>query len=152
MSNFTIQNQNSIMAKVLVIRKTDKTIHKVPVENKATLLAFNNRLPEGKKWIFEEMEEEEAEKLPFIDENYVTAAQAQDKAKQLEGIVTEKDARIAELEALLAAKNAPIETAEALIAKINAAQNEDEVKLIAGSDIRKTVIDAAAKKIASFTK
>ncbi len=140
------------MAKVLVIRKTDKTIHKVAIENKATLMAFSNRLPAGQQWKFEEMEEDEAEKLPFIDNSYVTAAEAQDKAKELESVVTEKDAKIAELEALLAAKNAPIETAEALIVKINAALTEEEVKTIAGADVRKTVIDAASKKIASFTK
>ena len=140
------------MAKVLVIRKTDKTIHKVALDNEARLRAFSNRLPEGQRWKFEGMEEEEADKLPFIDESYVTAAEAQDKAKVLEITVTEKDAKIAELEALLAAKNAPLETAETLIVKINAALTEEEVKVIAGADVRKTVIDAAAKKIASFTK
>jgi hypothetical protein len=93
------------MSKVLVVRKPDKTIHKVPLANKATLMAFNNRLPDAEKWKFEEMEEAEADKLPFIDESYVTAAEAQDKAKELEATVYEKDAKIAELEALLAEKN-----------------------------------------------
>jgi hypothetical protein len=100
------------MAKVLVIRKTDKTIHKVPLANKARLLAFNNRNPEGKKWKFEEMDEDEAAKLPFIDESYVTAAEAQDKAKELEITVSEKDAKIAELEKLLAEKNTETEKAK----------------------------------------
>lgn len=95
------------MAKVLVVRKTDKTIHKVPLANKAALLSYNNRLPVELKWKFEEMEEEEAAKLPFVDESYVTAAAAQEKAKELEITVSEKDAKIAELEALLASKNQP---------------------------------------------
>jgi len=93
------------MAQILVVRKPDKTIHKVPLNNKAALMGYSNRLPSGQKWKFEEMEEEEAEKLPFIDESYVTAAEAQDKAKELEITVSKKDAKIAELEALLASKN-----------------------------------------------
>jgi FMN-dependent NADH-azoreductase len=100
------------MAKVLVIRKTDKTIHKVPLSNKASLMAYNNLQPEGKKWKFEEMDEAEAEKLPFIDESYVTAAEAQDKAKELELAVEEKDALIAELNAKLAALNTPVAEAQ----------------------------------------
>jgi hypothetical protein len=140
------------MAKVLVIRKTDKTIHKVALANKSRLMAFNNRQPEGKKWSFEEMEEAEAEKLPFIDENYVTAAEAQDKAKELEIAVTEKDAKIAELEAMLAAKNAPQEKAELVIEKISKAVNEKEVSEIVGEDTRKTVLTAATEKIASLAK
>jgi hypothetical protein len=141
-----------IMATVLVIRKTDKTIHKVALENKARLMAFSNRLPEGQKWKFEEMDEKEADKLPFIDESYVTAAEAQDKAKELEGVVSEKDAKIAELEKLLAAKNAPAETAEPVIVKILSAENAEEVNKISEGDTRKGVIEAAAKKIASFEK
>jgi hypothetical protein len=138
------------MEKVLVIRKTDKTIHKVPLSNKASLMAYNNLQPEGKKWKFEEMDEDEAAKLPFIDESYVTAAEAQDKAKELENVVGEKDARIAELEALLAAKNAPQEKAELVIEKINACKNADDVNALIVGESRKTVLDAAAKKIASF--
>jgi hypothetical protein len=103
------------MAKVLVIRKTDKTIHKVNMQNKATLQAFNNRLPAGQKWTFEEMEEEEADKLPFIDDAYVTAGEAQNKV----GVLTQegevKDARIAELEAKLAALSASAEPAAPVI-------------------------------------
>lgn len=93
------------MGKVLVIRKADKTIHKVPLGNKAALMAYNNLQPENVKWKMEEMDEDEAEKLPFIDENYISAADAQQKAKELEATVSEKDAKIAELEALLATKS-----------------------------------------------
>ncbi len=140
------------MVKVLVIRKTDKTIHKVAIENKATLMAFSNRLPAGQQWKFEEMEEEEAEKLPFIDDSYVTAAEAQDKAKVLEVAVSEKDAKIAELEALLAAKNTtPVQLkAEEVIEKITKATTVDEVKILLGDDVRVTVKKAADAKIAEL--
>jgi hypothetical protein len=142
------------MAKVLIIRKPDRTIHQVPIANKAILMSFNNRLPAGLKWSFEEMDEEAAKKLPFIDPHYVTAAEAVTKVKQLEAETSEKDTRIAELEAMLANLNnanlKPAETAVDVIAKINAATSTEEVKTILGSDDRKTVLDAAAKKIGTF--
>lgn len=96
----------TIMAKVLVIRKTDKTIHKVALQNKAALMSYSNRLPLANRWKFEEMEEEEAEKLPFIDDSYVTAGEAQSKVKELEAINDDKDNKIKELEARLAALDA----------------------------------------------
>lgn len=149
------------MAKVLVIRKPDRTIHQAQLKTKATLMAYNNRLPEGKKWTFEEMEQEEADKLPFIDPDFVSPLDA--KAK-----LSEKDAQIAELMAKLDALSngssegnqdttlppqlTPALTAEAVILKINAAESEDEVKALILLDTRKTVIDAANKKIASFSK
>lgn len=140
------------MSKVLVIRKTDKTIHKVPLQNKSALMSYNNRLPDGKKWKFEEMEEEEADKLPFIDESYVTAGEAQVKVKALESESAEKDARIKELEAKLALMNSasPLETAVQKIERINAAESAGAVAEILGDDDRKTVQDAATKKMASF--
>jgi hypothetical protein len=142
------------MAKVLVIRKTDKTVHVVPMTNKATLMSYNNRLPETEKWKFEEMDEDEAAKLPFIDESYVTAAEAQDKVQELATVVSEKDAKILELEAQLAALNAgavnAAETAVSKIAKINAAETAEEVATILGDDVRVTVVEAATKKTASF--
>ncbi len=67
------------MGVVLVIRKPDRTIHKVALENKAALMSFSSRLPAGQKWKFEEMDEKDAAKLPFIDPDYVSAADAQDK-------------------------------------------------------------------------
>lgn len=143
------------MAKVLIIRKTDKTIHQVAIANKATLMAYNNRLPAGKKWIIEEMEEKEAAKLPFIDDAYVTAAEATQKLKQLEKSAEAKDNKIAELEALLAAAKAPAKsrlTAEETIALIEKAEDADAAAELANGDERKTVIEAAQKKIASFNK
>lgn len=141
------------MAKVLVIRKTDKTIHKVNLNNKATLMAYNQRSKLG--WKFEEMEEEEANKLPFIDESYVTAAEAQTKVKQLEAATEEKDAQIAALQAQLAALNGGGGTIVSLTAievieKIKAATNADEVNTLLGNDERKSVQEAASKKLASF--
>lgn len=93
------------MSKVLVIRKPDATIHKVSIANKASLMAHSNRLPEGQKWKFEEMDESEAEKLPFIDDSYVSAGEAQVKLKAMESEAADKDAKIKELEAMLAEKN-----------------------------------------------
>lgn len=93
------------MAKVLVIRKPDRTIHTVGISNKATLMAYNNRLPVGQRWVFEEMDEKEAAKLPAIDPNYVTAGEATTKLKESEAKISEKDSRIAELEKMLEALN-----------------------------------------------
>jgi len=91
------------MAKVLVIYKTDKTIHKVALSNKAALMAHSNRSRLG--WKFEEMEEAEAEKLPFINPNYVTPAEAVKKLSDLEKSAEEKDLQIAELQKKLAELN-----------------------------------------------
>lgn len=118
-------------------------------------MAYNNRLPKGEKWNFEEMDEEEAAKLPFIDPAYVTAGEAQVKVKDLEGQVSEKDQKIAELEAMLAAINSGsgksvTETAVDVIAKIKAATTADEVRSIVGTDTRKTVTDAAEAKLTTF--
>jgi hypothetical protein len=93
------------MEKVLVIRKPDRTIHKVSLANKAALMAYNNLQPDSLKWTFEEMDEDKADKLPFIDDNYIASADAHTKAKELAVTVSEKDAKIAELEALLATKS-----------------------------------------------
>ena len=145
------------MAKVLVIRKTDKTIHVVPLENKAVLQAFSNRSKLG--WKFEEMEEEEAKDLPFIDKDYVTAAEAQNIVKSLEVANKEKDDEIDELRKKLAAlqgggsENAgsgSSGTAKELIEKINAATTAEKVTTLLGSDERVTVKDAADKKLAAL--
>lgn len=142
------------MSKVLVIRKTDKTIHQVPIENKARLMAYSNRLPVGQKWSFEVMDEKDAKDLPFFDKDFVTGGEAVLKLKSLEESAATKDAKIAELEAMLSALNGgaakTVETALEVIAKINAATTPEDVKAILGADDRKTVLDAAAKKIGSL--
>lgn len=135
------------MAKVLVIRKPDRTVHQVPVSNKAKILGYNNRLPQKDQWRIEEMDEKEAAKLPYIDKDYVTAADAQEKLK-------EKDNQIKDLEARLKAltsKQAP-ETATNKIAQIQAAKTAEDVNAILGDDDRKTVKVAAEKMIASFSE
>jgi len=135
------------MAKVLVVRKPDRSIHQIPISNKAKIMGYNNRLPTRDQWQIEEMDEEKAKKLPFIDSSYVTASEAQGK-------LAEKDDKIKELEAKLAALNAnqAPETATDKIARINAATDAESVTAILGTDDRKTVKDAAEKMIASFTQ
>lgn len=146
------------MAKILVIRKPDKTIHTAPLVNKAALLAYNNRSKLG--WKIEEMEEEDAKDLPFIDPTYVTAAEAQSKVKELEKVNQAKEDEIAELKEKLAALQAggtnngsapwvKLPAAEA-IAKINEAATADEVKAILGEDDRATVQKAASEKLAAL--
>ncbi len=90
------------MSKILVVRKSDKTVHRVTLDNKALLMNYSNNLPAGEQWKFEEMDEAAANKLEAIDESYVTAAEAQMKAKDLQKDLTAKDAMIAELQAQLA--------------------------------------------------
>lgn len=144
------------MAKVLVIRKTDKTIHKVPLSNAASLKSYSNRLPIGQRWTFEEMEEEEANKLPFIDKSYITPGEAQSLVKDLDAKNIEKDARIAELEKKLAELNAGAKkdapkTAADIIAAINEATTADDVNaLISEDETRTTVIAARDKKLAEL--
>lgn len=92
------------MAKVLVITKADKTRNIAPLVNKAALTAYNNKLAPENKMKIEEMEEEEAEKLAYIDESHITAGEALEKTAELTTQLSEKDQRIAELEALLKEK------------------------------------------------
>ena len=146
--------------KVLVIRKTDKTVHQVPLSNKARLLAYNKNLPDDKKWTFEEMEEEEAKKLPYIDESYVTAAEAVAKVKNLEGTLADKQAALDSKNEELESANAKLlelqkqlsETSSAKdkIALIKAAKSKEEVTTILGEDTRTTVVNAANDMIESF--
>ncbi len=151
------------MAKVLVIRKQDKTIHISPIENKASLLAYNNKQSEGTKWKIEEMDEDEAAELPYIDESYVSAAEAVSKSKALTALVNQKDEALSQKDQLIAEMEAKIaaltsngadttktDTAIELIEKINNAATEVEVNELLGTDERKTVIAAAEKRIAAL--
>jgi len=97
-----------LMAKVLIIRKTDKSIHQVPVVNKAALIAYSNRSNLG--WKFEEMDEEEAAELPFIDLEYVTPSEAQSKLPETLKENEDLKAKLAELESKLAAQSVPVVT------------------------------------------
>lgn len=157
---------------VLVIRKPDRTIHKVPIENKGVLMSMMMHMDPEKKWGIEEMAYDKAMKLPFIDENYVTAGEATEllnekdqqiaelmaqlEAKNGNGHIAipvedERDKKIRELMEELEKKNQPIETAEAKIKRIAAAANSLTVLEILGDDTRVTVKTAADKKIAALT-
>lgn len=148
------------MAKVLVVRKTDRTVHVVPIGNKHGLMALNNRLPVDMRMKFEEMEKEEALKLPFIDENYISPFAAQDKLKVVEGDLAEKDQQIlalqAKIDALMKGDSSTsgpralsaIETVE-LIGKAKTAK---EVTAFLENESRKTVIDAISKKLSELSK
>lgn len=149
------------MGKVLVVRKKDRTVHVVPLANKALLMGMNYRLPETHKMKLEVMEESEAIKLPFIDENYVTASQAQDKLKQAEGELSEKDNQIAELEAKLAAllsqqsatkpeETAKQATAAELIEVIGKAKTVEDAQSYLENETRVTVLNAISKRIAEL--
>lgn len=150
------------MAKVLVIRKPNARIEKVPLANKAALMAYNNKLKPEQRWSFEVMDEDKAAKLPHIDPNYITGAKAVQKVGDLQKAVTEKDNEIEELKKKLAklsgepaadsAKKDYAKTVTELVAEIKAAETEDAVNALVADDERKGVLDAAEKQIASFNK
>lgn len=84
------------MGDVLVIRKSDKTIHIVPVDQEAFYRSQNNRLAANDKMGLEVMDEEKALALGFFDKSYKGASEANANLR-------EKDDKIAELEAKLKA-------------------------------------------------
>lgn len=159
--------------KVLVVTKPDGTTHIMPVANKASLMSYNSQLKNpAEKWKFEEMDEEEAQKLPYKRTDFVSPVNAQAK-------LAEKDAEIARLKALLdekkgattedtgaaynatdggapfippASGNAEKATALEMIELINKAESEDAIQALIENESRKTVLEAAAKKKASFTQ
>jgi peptidoglycan hydrolase CwlO-like protein len=106
------------MAKVLKVTKSDKTTHIVPLANKPALLKYNSLLPAGQKWKFEEIDEKEAKNVPFIDESFVTAGEAQVKVGELQDAVAAREAKIKELEE----KMAEMEAAQKAAAKAEAAE------------------------------
>lgn len=147
------------MGKVLVVSKTDRTRHVVPLDNKAILMGMNHRLPATHKMKLEVMEEEEALKLPFIDPNYISPAHAQDKLKEVEGELQEKDSQIAELQAQIDAltkqqstKTDPAKplTAPEAIEAIGKAETVEAAKAFLENESRVTVVAAATKRIAEL--
>ena len=143
------------MGKKLVIRKPDKSIHVTEISNKAALLQLNKRFKAGQKWKFEEMDEEDANKLPAFDKNYVTAAEAVQKVDVLKNQLQDKDKQIEELKALLAKNNPPADPPKQLtvpetVELIKAATTVDEVNKIVGADERKGVLTAAEVKVAEL--
>jgi hypothetical protein len=105
--------------KVVVIYKPDKTIHQAPSGNLGLLMKHNHLLPESEKWVIEEMEEEEAKKLPFINDKYVSVTDAKDKIKEQNSLIKELTAKLEVAEA--AAKKSDA-------AKLEAAKKSDAAK------------------------
>lgn len=153
------------MSKVLVIRKPDGTIQRTQLRNKATLMALSNRLPVGKQWQFEEMSEDKANALPFIDPDFIPAGEAVNKLKVVTGQLEEKDAEIERLKQQLAGLQsagaggggnvAALKKVYALnvkdtVALINKSKDAAAVNELIKDEDRKGVLDAATKKIASF--
>ncbi|MEX6689221.1 hypothetical protein QTN47_17055 [Danxiaibacter flavus] len=141
------------MADVLKITKQDKTVHVLPVSNKAFWLGYNKRMPTDRKVKIEVIDEEEAKGLPFYDKSHVSASDALAKLDILEKEGKQKDELIEKLQAQLAASNktAPTASATDMIEKIKAATNADEIRLLMEGEERKTVTDAANKRIAELT-
>lgn len=137
------------MSKVLKITKPDKTVHVVPITNKAFYLAYNNRLPAERKWKLEEIDEDQAKNLKFIDESFVTPLEAVKKVEDQAKAIVEKEGKIAELEAELSAKKAGKLPADLVISLIATASKEQVEQLVNGDD-RKTVKEAAATRIAEI--
>ncbi len=93
------------MAKMLVVRKPDRTIHQITLANKAVLMGVSNHLPLAQQYKFEEIDEEELKKLklPYLDANYVSGADARDKIKEKDKELADKDKLIKQMEEKLAA-------------------------------------------------
>ena len=133
------------MANVLVLRKADKTIHIVPVDQEAFYKAQNNRLPVNDRMGLEIMDEEEAIKLSWYDKDYKSAADANASLR-------EQEDKIAELEARLSALQGGVkqETAVEKISRINEAATIESVNEILGEDSRATVKSAAEARISAL--
>jgi hypothetical protein len=138
------------MSKVLKITKPDKTVHVVPKSNHAFYLAQNNRLPADKKWKIEEIDEEEAKGLKFIDESFVTPLEAVKKVEDQAKALVERDSKIAELEAELSAKKVGKLPADLLISLIATASKE-QIEQLTKDDERKTVKEAAEKRLTELS-
>lgn len=152
--------------KVLVIRKPDASIHVVALVNKASLMLYNKNLKPSDKWTFEEMDEDKAAKLPYIDPHYVSAANASKKVGELESKLSDKDQEIADLKKQLAEaakgngtggnastsspKKVYAENVATVVAKIKKAKDVDAVNALTKDDERAGVLQAAEKQIATF--
>jgi Na+-translocating ferredoxin:NAD+ oxidoreductase RNF subunit RnfB len=142
------------MAKTLLkITKPDKTTHIVPAQNKAYYQKRNRLAKKDDQWKIESISEEEAKNVAFIDENYVTGAEAVAKAEKLEGVVSQKDDEIAQLKKQLAElSGGPKYSAAQAIALISVAKTAEEVDDVAKGDDRTTVKDAAKERKAELKK
>lgn len=162
--------------KVLVVTKPDGTTHVMPLSNKARLQSHNSRLPVGQKWKLEEMDEEEAKEIPFIRKDVVNPGNAQAIISEKDKEIEELKRKLSALQggagtgagttgdpgADYGTNGTPggqgtqggqgdkPATALEAIAKINAAETKEQVEALIENEDRKTVLDAAAKKIGSF--
>ncbi len=177
------------MAQVLKVTKADKTVHVVPIANKNFYLHMNNKiLSKSQQMKLEEITEKEAENLPYFDESYITADEAQGKVSSMQqeidrlqkllalksnatpGLGTdpasastpyaaeapatsnmsaEEFTNKVKADAGVATGTAAANTAKAedVIADIKEAKTVAEVNALFNGDTRKTVIDAATKKL-----
>jgi hypothetical protein len=161
------------MAKILKVTKDDQTVHFVDLSNKKALQHQSNLRGKGREWKFEEVDESEAAKFKgYKDNNHVPGNHNAVSAD----VVAEKDAEIARLKKLLeATQSKPANTAlnenanttasgtaqsgslsvnaTDAIVHIAALQTVDEVNAyLTAEDNRKTVKDAAEKRIAELSK
>lgn len=139
------------MAKVLMITKPDSTIHVVPLAIKNFWDAHNNRSKPQDRVKMEVIDEKEVEDLPTHDPNYLNPTEAVEAVDTLKKENAEKDAEIEKLRKQLAQQaNPPIAKAEDVITKINWATTVETIEDLVKGDERKTVKDAADKKIAAL--
>jgi hypothetical protein len=137
------------MSKVLKITKPDKTVHTAPLANKAYYQHFNSRLTADKKWKIDEIDESEVAELPFRDNDYVTGLEAMKKVEDQAKTLVEKEDKIAHLEQELAAKKAGKLPADLLISLLATASKE-QIEVLTKDDDRKTVKEAAEKRLAEL--
>lgn len=152
------------MAKVLKVTKEDGTIHIVPISNKTSLTHQNNLRPANRKWTLEEIDEKDAQNLPWKDKEFVPAS--------AKAVVDAKNAEIAELQKKLAEAEAKAKAnggsegtegngsgdenlstsvnATEAIAVIGTLATVEEVNAYINGDSRATVVKAANAKIAEL--
>ena len=150
------------MSKVLKVTKDDGTIHIVPISNKSSLMHQNNLRPANRKWTLEEIDEKDAQNLPWKDKEFVPAS--------AKAVVDAKNAEIAELQRKLAEAEAKAKgssegtyqngsgdeklstavNATDAIAVIGTLATVEEINAYINGDSRATVVKAANAKIAEL--
>ena len=144
--------------KVLLVTDYSGVLHITPLANKSYYQGKNNIIKD-KKFILKEVDEDEANEFVTknngIDPDHISPTKAKallsDKDTQLDAATK----RIAELEAALADGKKPADntnSAQDVIIRINLATTVDEVNEVLGTDARKTVLDAATKRISELSQ
>ncbi|HRH60147.1 MAG TPA: hypothetical protein PL045_06225 [Chitinophagaceae bacterium] len=137
------------MSKVLVVTDYSGVLHITPLGNKPYYERQNNK-NKSRAFLFREMEEKEA--IDFVAKNKGTDPDYV-RPQDLQKVLNNKDSEIESLKAKLAAleaSSAQPPSANELVTKINASDSVDEIKKLAEGDTRKTVIDAAEKRITAL--